>query len=172
MSLKLIIKAGIPMSEGFLMLSEDERDLGRKTLLKDIYRQLDTGEPLYISMKSTVAFPKYMTDMVEIGERTGKLEDVFGSLTGYYVQQEQISKNIKNAVLYPAILLIIMLFVIIVLVTEILPVFHDVYTQLGSTMPAAATAIMNFGIALSQYWYIFGILLVPVSYTHLCGHFL
>ena len=39
----------------------------------------------------------------------------------------------------------------------------SVYTQLGSTMPAAATAIMNFGIALSQYWYIFGILLVLIA---------
>ena len=45
-----------------------------------------------------------------------------------------------------------MILVVVVLITKVLPVFGEVYRQLGSEMSPAAAAIMNFGVAVSAHW--------------------
>lgn len=152
MSMYLVMQAGIPLAEGVQMLAEDEKDAGRRGLLTKLYEELDMGEPLGTAMAKTGEFPKYVLDMVDLGERTGNLDRVLRSLSEYYDRQEQVAKSIKNAVMYPAILLVVMILVVIVLVTKVLPVFGEVYRQLGSEMSPAAAAIMNFGVALSAHW--------------------
>lgn len=158
LSLHLVMQAGIPIEEGVSMLTEEETDSYRRKLYQEMYEKLDSGEQVHKVLADTGVFPKYMVDMIEIGERTGNLDDVFHSLSQYYDQQEQISKSIRSAVLYPSVLLVIMIFVVAILVTMVLPVFNDVYNQLGSEMSPVALALMNFGLGLSNNWYI----IVPI----------
>ena len=152
MSLYLVMQAGIPLFEGIRMLSEDEKDSARQKMLNEVAQKLEDGSELNVAIGSVGVFPKYVVDMTEIGERTGNLDRVLRSMSEYYDRQEQISQSIKNAILYPAILLVVMFFVIVVLVTNVLPVFNDVYVQLGGQMSPAAAAIMNFGVAVGQNW--------------------
>lgn len=152
MSMYLVMQAGIPLAEGVQMLAEDEKDAGRRGLLLKLHESLDMGEPLGTAMEKTDEFPKYVLDMVDLGERTGNLDRVLKSLSEYYERQEQVSKSIKNAIMYPAILLVVMILVVVVLITKVLPVFGEVYRQLGSEMSPAAAAIMNFGVAVSAHW--------------------
>ena len=56
-------------------------------------------------MRAAGGFPVYVIEMVEIGQKTGYLEDVFRSLAGYYERLEQLQKSIRNAVVYPSVLL-------------------------------------------------------------------
>ena len=154
MSMYLVMQAGIPLDEGTRMLAEDEKDPGRRSLLEKLSGELELGESLGAAMEKTGAFPKYVRDMVNLGECTGNLDRVLKSLSEYYDRQEQISKSIKNAIMYPAILLVVMILVVVILITRVLPVFGEVYRQLGSEMSPTAAAIMNFGAALSAHWQI------------------
>jgi type IV pilus assembly protein PilC len=152
MELSLVLKAGIQLGDGVAMLAEDEPDKYVKSVLTSVKNGIERGDNAYKSFASTRAFPKYMTDMIEIGEKTGRLEKVFKSLSGYYDRQEQIAVSIKNAVEYPAVLLFMMLFVIVILITKVLPIFNDVYIQLGGKMSGTASAIMRLGSGLKSSW--------------------
>lgn len=152
MSMYLVMQAGIPLAEGIQMLAEDEKDAGRRALLLKLHESLDMGESLGAAMEKTDEFPKYVLDMVNLGECTGNLDRVLKSLSEYYDRQEQIAKSIKNAIMYPAILLVVMILVIVILITKVMPVFGEVYRQLGSEMSPAAAVIMNFGVAVSAHW--------------------
>jgi type IV pilus assembly protein PilC len=90
-----------------------------------------------------------MVSMVEIGERTGRLVETLEALSAHYNRQERMSAVIKNAVLYPAILLILMVAVVLILIVEVLPIFNDVFSSLGSQMSPLATNLMRFGEWLS-----------------------
>ena len=79
-----------------------------------------------------------MTDMIGIGEATGSLESVFDGLSDFYERREQISVSIRNAVFYPLVLFFMMLFVLTLILTKVMPIFSDVYTQLGGTMSGFA----------------------------------
>jgi len=84
--------------------------------------------------------------MVKIGEQAGKLDEVMASLSRYYAREQKIKHAIKNAVIYPVCLIVMMAVVILVLVVRVLPIFEQVYWSLGADVPAAASALMAFGV--------------------------
>ena len=87
--------------------------------------------------------------MLRLGERTGRLEETLRALSGYYDQREQLRSSLRSAVAYPLLLLILMGAVLLLLVTRVLPVFQDVFAQLGAQMSPFATALLHFGQGLS-----------------------
>ena len=93
-----------------------------------------------------------MLEMVEIGEKTGNLDRVLQSLSRHYDRQAETAQSIRSAVLYPASLLCMMLLVVIVLFVKVLPIFEDVYRQLGTTMTGATAAVLRFGMSLTNHW--------------------
>ncbi len=151
MEMSLCLKAGISLSEGIFMLAADETDKDLKDMLDGVYKKMDEGASFEDALKDAGCFPKYVIDMVEIGTKTGRLEDVMRALSGYYTRQEQITASIKNAVVYPFVLMFMLLLVIGVLVVKVLPIFNDVYAELGAEMSTIAVTIMNIGTAVTQY---------------------
>lgn len=151
MELSLCLKAGISLSEGLYMLAADETDKTLKEMLDGLYKKMDGGASFEDALKEAECFPKYVLDMVEIGQKTGRLESVLRALSNYYVRQEEISRSIKNAVVYPLALMFMLLLVIGVLIIKVLPIFNEVFNELGATMSPIATSIMNFGTGVTKY---------------------
>jgi len=154
MSLHLALQAGISIAEGVEMYSEEESDKYRQERINIVAGELIVGEQLSLSLRKCEAFPEYMVDMIEVGEKTGKLDETLLSLSHYYDRQETIAKSIRGATTYPIMLLCVLLLVLVVFVVRILPIFYDVYKQLGAEMSGIATAALNFGNWLSTYWII------------------
>lgn len=151
MELYLITKAGIPFDEGVRLLWEDEQDSGNKQILELLYQHLEIGEPFAASMRAAGGFPFYVIEMVEIGEQTGHLESVFHALAEYYERMDQLKKSIRSAILYPSVLLAMMMFVILVLLIKVLPIFQSVFLQLGAELSPMALAFMKVGQILGRY---------------------
>lgn len=86
-----------------------------------------------------------MLDMVGIGERSGRLDEVLDSLSAYYERSQVISRSVKSAATYPLIMIAIMAVIIGILIGSVLPVFNQVFQQLGSEMSSFAQGIMRFG---------------------------
>lgn len=152
MSIHLSMDAGISVSEGVLLFAQEEKDASKKAGLTKIYDAMETGEPFANALKTSAVFPSYMVDMIETGERTGKLDETLMSLSKYYDRQEQMASSIRGAVFYPLMLLATLLIVLIVFLVKILPIFSAVYRQLGSEMPGIASGAMSLGIWLSSAW--------------------
>ena len=135
--LAILLHAGVMLGDGLALLAQEE---GGKTgeLLSELGRSVDQGDTLASALRESKAFPNYVVGLVEVGERSGRTEQSLESLSRYYEQQDQMERQIKSALTYPAILLLLMLVVIVVLLTKVLPVFDEVYASLGldAAMPA------------------------------------
>ncbi len=149
--LALIIKAGISVQEGISIMVGDVQDGRGKEVLQTILSHVEEGRTLSFALQQCGRFPKYVVDMVDIGETSGRLDEVMDSLSTYYERNEAINQSIKNAVTYPMVMIGMMAVVIAILVIKVLPIFHQVFRQLGSDMSAFAQGIMDFGTALSHY---------------------
>ena len=149
MELSLILKAGIPVSEGLSMLAEGQGGHA-ETLLKALASSTDLGNPLYFALEESDAFPFYMVNMVRLGEETGRLESVLLSLSSYYDRMHKLGSAIRSAVFYPSILFVLMLIVVGVLMTQVLPVFAEVTAQLGIKSTAVASFLTSIGNFLSE----------------------
>lgn len=145
-----LVRTGIPLAEGLTMLREDETDPDTWSWLEALCRSTEEGLPLASALRETGAFPAYMTDMVSLAEETGRLEDVLLSLQRHYDRQLRMAADIRGAVAVPVTLFAVMVAVVILLVTQVLPVFDRVFAQLGVRMGAVATGMMNAGAVLAK----------------------
>lgn len=161
--LSMIVSAGISLYEGMSILHEEAADDHTRDILAKINDSLNQGSAFYQALEASEAFPKYVIDMTEIGETSGKLEEVFKSLSEYYKREESIQNSIRNAVTYPIIMIAMMFAVIVVLIVKVLPVFHQIYTSLGSSLTGFAGKLMSISDALNQYMLIFVIVVAVIA---------
>lgn len=150
LEMSLLLHAGIGTEDGLYLLSEDETDKKNKKMLTELADILSEGKPFSEALRETGRFPKYVSDMIETGEQSGRLEQSFQALSDYYDRQMQLSNQIRSALLYPVILMVLMLVIIVVLLVKVLPIFNQVYAQLGGTMNGTAQLLLKLGNVLGN----------------------
>ena len=109
--LAMLLDAGLTISDSIQIIREDESAKDAAAIMKTIYDALMIGNQFYVALTEAGVFPRYMVHMVEVGERTGRLVQTLNALSEYYERQTRLSVTIKNSVLYPAVLLVLMIFV-------------------------------------------------------------
>ncbi len=144
-SLALTLHAGVNLGDSLALMAEDEEGGFLGGAMAEMGRMVDGGKTLSAAMREAGLFPVHMTGLLEVGERTGKLEDALTALARYYEQRDQMDWRIRNALTYPAILLLLMLVVIVVLLTRVLPVFDSVYASLGGQLTGLAGGLLKLG---------------------------
>ena len=163
LQVSLMLKAGILPADGVTLL-EAEASTGReKQLLGAMKNVLEQGAPFYAAMEATGSFPEHALRMVQIGEDTGRLEQVLSALAQHYQQEHELREGIRQAVVYPAWLAVIIGIVTFVLVTRVLPVFQDVLEQLGSGISPWASSLMDLGIFSQQGAIVFAVVLAVIA---------
>lgn len=159
----LILSAGITPVEGMRILLSDTKDAQGKEIISQILEQCQTGEQFSKALSSTGVFPDYVINMVAIGEESGNTDNVMRALADYYTREEVISDNLKSALRYPLIMIGMMLVVILVLITKVLPIFNQVFIQLGSEITGFSRSLMNLGNHIRSYSILLIILLVIIA---------
>lgn len=161
MELSLLLHAGVSVGDGFALLLEDS-DAEYKDLLSNMAREVDEGAPLSAAMKNSGCFPVYVSGLVEVGEQSGKLEEALLALSRYYEYRTRLDRRIRSALLYPAVMLLLMLLVIAVLLIKVLPMFEDVYRSLGGRLTGVAGGLLTLGRFLGRAMPVLWVLLAAV----------
>ncbi len=141
----LLLKAGITPKDGMDILLQDTPEGEGRRLLLAILESSRKGDNFTDSIRNTHAFPDYVVNMIAIGEESGNLDNVMQSLSEYYEREENIAESIRNAITYPFIMIIMMLFIVMVLITKILPLFNQVFIQLGTEMSGFSGSLLRMG---------------------------
>ncbi len=142
----LVLRAGLPIHDGVEALSENYKgsryEAGFNTLTTTV---IETGS-LTTAFKEAGMFPDYLISMTEIGEKTGELDSVMEELSLYYDREAANKRSIKSALFYPLLLIVMMALIIGVLVTQVLPIFENVYGSFDAGNSAGwMNVAVNFG---------------------------
>ena len=146
----LILQAGIPLYDGMETLVESCEDKKAKEAFKQMADKVTETGMLYEAVKDAGFFPMYMVNMIHIGEESGKLDEVLRSLSIYYEREARIRKSIKSAISYPMLLILMMAAVVTLLVTNVMPVFEQVFENMGTDISETGKSIMNVGLAIGN----------------------
>ena len=144
-----LLHAGIGMGDGLYMLYNDDDGAASRGLLKALYDATEGGAALSEAAAQCGVFPEYAVSMLRLGERTGRMEEISRALSAYYDGRDRLHRNLRDAIAYPVLLLVLMGAVLVLLVTRVLPVFENVFAQLGAQMSPLATTLMHAGQAVS-----------------------
>lgn len=145
LELSLLVHAGVMMGDALALLSEGSEGEGEKALLAAMARRVDGGATLSEAMEESEAFPGYAVGLVAVGEQSGRTEEALGALAEYYERRSRMERQLRNTLLYPAVLLGLMLAVIGVLLVKVLPIFDEVYAALGGRLTGVAGGLLTVG---------------------------
>lgn len=157
--MSMLIHSGTGISDALALLA-DENGTWLEESLSDMARITDSGASLADAMRCTGVFPLYVCGLTETGEKTGRLEEALDALAQYYEERARLDRRIRSALLYPAVMLVLMLVVIAVILIKVMPVFSEVYASLGGSMTGVAGTLLNLGSMLSGIMPVLWVLLI------------
>jgi len=168
MELSVLLHAGVPTADGLHLIAEGEPDGELKTLYTTLATQVDEGEPLAAALTASGRFPTYLCGLIEVGEQAGRTEEALGALSRYYDERSRLERQVRSALLYPAVMLFLMLAVIGVLLVRVLPIFDDVYASLGSRLTGVAGGLLSLGRVLEAGMPVIWVLLALCALFVVC----
>lgn len=142
----VVLKSGTSLQEGIYMLAEEIEEGATKEILGQMEEDLKDSESFSRALENTKVFPAYFINMVNIGEKSGKLEQVMFSLAEYYERECAIQDSIQNVVAYPLLMFVMIAVILIALVGKILPMFQKVFRNLNVDVASSSSQLMQFGI--------------------------
>ncbi len=146
LQISYILKAGVPLYDGIEGGIDTMKNGRLKAAAAEISKKLGEGVSFADCLKESGVFPPYVTAMAEIGETSGRLEEVSTSLAEYYEREKITAAKMKNAVMYPFLLFCLMSVVVLVLVFKVLPMFEKIFAQMGGDISGNAGRMMRMGI--------------------------
>ena len=158
----IILRSGMSAIEGLAILNDDSQTERGKEILTFLYKDMEESGSLAHAMEQSGAFPASAAAYVRTGEETGCLDEVMKGLSAFYAKEIQITDQIQSAVAYPLVMLGMMTAVIVILLVKVLPVFRQVFRQLGLEMSGISGALLGIGETLSHYSTAFLVLLAAM----------
>ncbi|MDY6011780.1 type II secretion system F family protein [Clostridium sp.] len=136
---------GLQMAKSIELLEEFPLKKDYKLSIKNISDEVKKGSSLSEGFsKFDYLYPQFLAGMISIGEKTGKLNDVFREMSIYYKRKDNIKKEIIGASIYPAFLLGSMLLMCNFFIFFLIPQLEEIYLSLGGNLPYITKLILNF----------------------------
>lgn len=149
-ALAYLLEAGVGYGDALDILAKDEKSPQLRKKLLHMACAADDGEKLHRAMEDAQCFPQYACRLVQVAEKAGKVSQTLFSLAEYYRRREAMGKRLRDSLIYPGALLLVLLGVVCAMLIWVMPVFQDVYAGLGSSLTGFAGWLLSFGRGLGK----------------------
>lgn len=153
-----MIDAGLPLVQGLEVLGRQHENPAMRRTLLDVKEQVQQGGTLAEGMKRhPKAFDDLYVNMVGAGETGGVLDVILERLAEYLEKMAKLKRQIKTAMIYPAVVCGAAVIVTSVLLIFVIPTFADLFSDFGAALPAPTRWVIAMSNFMLGNWYlIFG----------------
>ena len=139
-----MIDAGLPIIQCLEILHTQQNNKTFKRMIKEIKEQVESGATLAEALKR---FPKYFDDlfvnMIAAGEAGGILDAILRRLAGYMEKARKLKAQVKGAMTYPVVTLVIAVIVLGIILVFVIPVFQEMFSDLGGELPVPTQIVVR-----------------------------
>ena len=146
-----LIRAGLPILGSLELLARRQKIPHFRAQLEDVTARVKTGESISGAFEAQGGFPLVYTTTLLAGERSGNLEEVLQRFLDFQRVSLTFSKKLKASLVYPAILIVMVVALFIFLITFVVPRFAELYSQLGTKLPAITVFLLSLGENAQKY---------------------
>jgi type IV pilus assembly protein PilC len=142
--LHVLIGSGIPLVQALEILQEQANNASMKIVLASVREKVSAGSYLWESLSAyPKVFPKLFIALVRAGEASGSLDQMLKRLSRYIEDADRLNKQLKSAMMYPIIVMIIAVGVIALMLIFVIPKFEEMLTQAGQELPAPTKFVID-----------------------------
>ena len=151
--LATLLVAGLPLVDAIGVMVEQTEKKAVKSLMADI-REKIRGGGTYSSVLETYPreFSQIYVHMVRAGEASGALDQILFRLAEFLEKQLALKHKVTNAILYPALMMIVGVAVLFFLMTFVVPKITAVFTSMKQALPWPTVLLMSISNFLADYW--------------------
>jgi type IV pilus assembly protein PilC len=150
-----MIEAGLNVVSSLVILEEQTDDEYFASVVKELRADVEGGLLLSQALgRHPKIFSRLYVSMVEAGEAAGILDQVLDRVAFQIEKDTQIRRRVKGAMMYPMMVMIFATLVLTGLLMFLVPVFVNIFAQLGGKLPTLTQYVVNASNVLRHDWFI------------------
>jgi type IV pilus assembly protein PilC len=157
-----LVASGMPMLRTLHTLEEQTQDEQIKEAAAGVRADVEAGSTLEAAMeRHPKVFDRLFRAMVRSGEQSGRLEDALDRIAFQVEKADALRRQVKSALMYPALVFGFAAVVLIAIVAFVIPVFVKIFEELAAEHPEEAAGLpipteicVQASNVLTGYWYI------------------
>lgn len=168
-----LLQAGVPLLQAIVELAEQSEHKGLRAALRILYRDLEAGRLLSQAFQAQAnIFPPLFGQLVDAGERTGQLSEIFGHLTRTLSWQAELLAQIRRGLTYPAVLCVMVAVAAYVMLTFLVPQMASFLQGLGQELPWSTRLLLTLSDGVMAYggWLLLGMVLLVSALILIVRH--
>ncbi len=163
--LSSLLAAGVPLSRALVILQREASSPAAKATWKEVNDRVVDGLSLADAMaKSPDTFPRVYVAMVEAGEAGGFLDVVLAQIAEFQAREKDLKSKTMQAMLYPAILLVLATMILVLLLAFFIPKFQTIFSNMHSSLPVITQVIIAASHAVRSYGLIVAAALIGIGF--------
>ncbi|MBU2064020.1 MAG: type II secretion system F family protein [Candidatus Omnitrophica bacterium] len=166
--LATMISSGLTLVTSLGILSQQIESKKLKEVISKVRDDVESGSSFSAALaKYPKVFSPLFINMVNAGETGGALDEILRRLATFAEQSEEISNNVKTALTYPVLIIIVAVSVVLFLVMGVFPKFEMLFKGMGVELPMPTQILLNVSHWLRTKWHFFiaGIVLFTVFFV-------
>ena len=140
--LSRLCRAGLDWRESVALVGREAATPALRGPLRQLEQSLESGLSLTAAVEATGRFPVWQTRLLEIGEVSGRLDQVLEALSGYDKREAASAAAFREASVYPLVMVAFIGVIFLFLGWKVMPIFQGVFHQMGMSGPGAAGRIV------------------------------
>ncbi|EOW9399623.1 type II secretion system F family protein [Vibrio cholerae] len=150
--LATMLTTGVPIVQALKLVGDNHRKAEMKSILAQITKSVEAGTPLSKVMRTASAhFDTLYVDLVETGEMSGNLPEVFERLATYREKSEQLRAKVIKALIYPSMVVLVALGVSYLMLTMVIPEFESMFKGFGAELPWFTQQVLKLSHWVQAY---------------------
>jgi len=151
--LATMISAGVPLLESLEVLQEQADTPGFRVVLDGVIDSVRGGTDLSTALERFAkVFPSIYISMVRAGEVSGQLDDILVRLAEYLEASAKLKRDIRAAMTYPVISLVLVVGITMFLMVGIVPKFKEIFDTLEIDLPTLTQGVLGVSFALKDHF--------------------
>ena len=164
----VMIDAGLPLVQCLDILAAQQPNKFFAQAISSVQADVEAGSTLAAAMeKQPKVFDRLYTNMVAAGETGGILDNILQRLSVYIEKAVKLKSDIKGAMTYPVIVVVIAVIVISVIMIVVIPSFTKIFKELlggDEGLPVPTQIVVNISHFLVGYWWLMTIAIAALTY--------
>ena len=163
--LATMITSGLPLSDSLVVLQKQTENKRLQEIITDISSDIDGGSTFAGALSKHEVFSTAYVNVVKAGEASGTLDKVLLKLADNLEKEREFTGKIKGALIYPAVIVVAMIFVAAIILIFVVPKLSEVYKDIGIALPLPTRILIAMSEFSIRFWWLLVILGVAGFYV-------
>ena len=162
--LATLAQSGMPLEQALAAVGEQNENARLQSIVLGVRARVMEGYSFADGLKDFPrAFPDIYRATVEAGEQSGHLDAVLERLADYTESRQELVQKIRNAMIYPAVLMSFCLLIVTLMMTYVVPKVVGVFVNTGQELPGPTAALISISDFIQSYGWLVLIALIALG---------